>query len=118
MMTFKTRITTTDDQPTCPDTMSGSDIRAQAGEPPLNMTVSDLFLCGTSLIASTYAPIFVAEVILPDLYESNNTKPSSKTPEPTRRGVRNSYTRKRSIHLQGVDVVPMDDVFWVNNVFA
>lgn len=117
-MTLKKSLTTTDDPPTSPDTMSGSDIRVQAGEPAFNMTVSDLFLCGTSLIASTHAPIFVAEVILPDLYESNNAKPSSKTPEPTHSGVRNSYTRKRSIHLQGVDVVPMDDIFWVNNVFA
>jgi len=117
-MTFKKNLTTTDDQPTSPDTMSGSDIRVQAGEPAFNMTASDLFICGTSLIASTHAPIFVAEVILPDLYRSNNAKPSSKTLEPTRCGVCNPYTRKRSIHLEGVDVVPMDDVFWVNNVFA
>ena len=118
MMTFKESLTTTDDQPTSPDTMSGSDIRVQDREPAFNMTASDLFLCGASLIASTNAPMFVAEVILPDLYKSNNSKSSSMTPEPSRRRMCNPYTRKRSIYLQGVDFVPMDDVFWVNNVFA
>lgn len=78
---------------------------------PDNKGVDALFLSSSSILSSVGAPPLLCQVSMMDWRsretQSTETPPISPKPQ-----------RKARASFEGVDPIPLEDLIWVNNVFA